>query len=120
MDIKIGEDQLSAYLHEAVVKALGEDSKALIISQVVSYLTTKPQSSSYDRTPSSPLMQAMNTAAMRVADKYIVDKMENDPDFKKQLDDLMKSAIEQVFVRKEDIAARMAEAMRKVLTGDRY
>ena len=119
VDIKISEDQLSAYLHEAVMKALGEDAKALIVSQAVTYLT-KPDDSGYGRAKTSPLMAAMHAAAYKAAEKVVTEQIENDTAFRAQLDTLYKEALDKVFAKKDDIVERMATSLRKVLTGSEY
>ncbi len=117
VDIKITDDHLSKFLEAAVINALGDSQKDLIIKEVVDHLVRKPPSGSYGHQSPSPLMAAVYTAADRLAVKIVSEKLENDEDFKAKLDDVLKAALVKVFAEKDNLASKMADAMVTAMSG---
>lgn len=119
MDLKISDEQLSSYLEAAVLTALGDNAKEMIVKHAIRYLTT-PATGYSGRKEPSPLLLAVNTAAIRIAEKLVEERLTTDQAFKQQLDEVFAEALVQTFADKEKLVARITAAIRKAITGDAY
>jgi hypothetical protein len=119
MDLKISDEQLSGYLEAAVMTALGDNAKELIVQHAVRYLTT-PTTGYGGRKEESPLLQAVNSASMRIAEKLVAERLSTDPTFQQQLDEVFAAAIAATFADKAKLAERISAALRKAITGNEY
>jgi len=117
MDLKISDEQLSSYLEAAVLTALGSNAKELIVQHAIRYLTT-PTMDYSGRKGVSPLLQAVNSACMRIADKIVMEKLSTDETFRQQLDEVFAAAVAATFADKTKLAERISQSLRKAITGD--
>jgi len=119
MDLKISDEQLSSYLEAAVLTALGDNAKELIVQHAVRYLTT-PAIDYSGRKGVSPLLQAVNSASTRLAEKLVEERLSTDQTFQQQLDDVFASAVAATFADKAKLVERISNALRKAITGNEY
>lgn len=119
MDLKLSDTQLNEMLQVAVIQALGDDAKALIIEQAIGYLM-KPQKDYRGQETVSPLLEAVQRATRNLAEKIVEERLAADQDFRVRLDEVFHLAVEKTFGDKELLATKLAEALRKAISGDRY
>jgi len=119
MDLKISDEQLSSYLEAAVLTALGDNAKELIVQHAIRYLTT-PTTGYSGRKEASPLLLAVNSASMRIAEKLVEEKLSTDQTFRQQLDEVFAAAVADAFADKAVLVGRLSAALRKAITGNEY
>lgn len=116
MDMKVEQSTLDAALQEAVLKALGENGQALIIKSAVEYLTKK-DTSNFGRSK-SPLDIALERACDAVANTVIYNRLKDDPEFIKNVDELYSEAFKKIFgaENREKVISKLTSAMSEALT----
>jgi hypothetical protein len=121
MDIKVDPGTLDAALHEAVLRALGENGRELIIREAVAHLV-KEESNTYGSKQPSKLRQAMWQAADDIARSVFKKKLEEDAEFRAQVEKLYEDATKRFFnvEHREKFVEKLAEKMSRAFVDDRY
>ena len=118
MDVKLEGAELSTLLHTALLQALGEKGREMIVQNAVTYLTTR-RNEGYGRGSGSPLEEMMQTAARDVARKFIEEMVANDQAFRAKMQSVFAEAAERAFSKEnragmvESLAGAMVATMWK-------
>jgi len=123
MDVKVEKDTLNAALQEAVLRALGENGRELIIREAVAYLTKEEDRGTYGggKQPSK-LRQAMEDAADKIARVVFKEKLENDSEFRSHVEKLYEDATKKFFnaETREKLVDKLADKLSRAFSEDRY
>lgn len=120
MNLELKGTDLEKYLEAATLQALGEHAKDALIKEVVRHLVTTTRD--YNGTTKSPLMTAMQSASVKVAEQVIRDKMENDSEFTDAIRGLYEEAIKRFLdaETREKLISKMADRLTRAFSEDRY
>lgn len=115
VEIKMDNDQTNQLLQAAILQTLGEKGQEMIIKEVVRYMTT---SSSNNYGASTPLQDHIRSVGRDIAEKILRQKMESDPEFVAQIEEIYIQAFRKVFSTegREELINRMATQMSAALT----
>lgn len=121
LNVELKDEQLTEVMQTALIQALGDKGKEVLLQSVVKYLTT-PQQSYSGSTRATPIQEALNLAANQFASKYFLEKMETDTRFTDLIKDLYEEAYQNLLNKenKEKIVEAMSRALRKAIVGDGY
>jgi len=114
--VKVDGEQLEEVLHAAVLQSLSGQAQEALVKYVVDYLCRKPTGSGYGPQSVSPLLSAVLSAAQRVADKIITERLEKDPEFAKWLDELYIEAFKQIENKRESVISEITSAMSRAMS----
>ncbi len=122
MDIKLDEPAMQALMVKAVMDSLTPERRDEMISQALVYLVKQPEKGSYGTQQPSPLMTAFRYAAETVVNKIAREELENDGEFKKQLESLFSDVTKKLFADevRETMVTKICELVVSGLKGDRY
>jgi hypothetical protein len=122
MDVKVEKSTLDAALQEAVLRALGENGRELIIREAIAYLTKEEDRGYGSSKQPSKLRMAMETAAEKIAHAVFTEKLESDPEFKRQVALLYEDACKKFFnvETREKLVDKLADKMSRAFTEERY
>jgi hypothetical protein len=123
LKLQLTDDNLKAIMSEAIMTALTEEQRAVLIKGALQYLLTAPPSSGYNsRPPTTPIQDAFNEAVRKVAFKVCEEAVSADGELKRQIDTLVADVAKRAFAedRREKLITKMADAVTSALTGERY
>lgn len=101
MELKLSDDQLKSLVSEAILNAINQEQRAILIKEAIQHLLQPKDGSGYHGQRMSPLQDSFNIAVQRVAHDICRDALENNADIKEQ------------------IRALVAESFRKALVDER-
>lgn len=104
-------EQLDQLLHKAIIDALGDEGRDLLIKETVAYLTTK-ETGGYGP-GRTPLIRALHVAASSAATRFAQEKIENDPEFQAMLRGVFERAVEQFMQPK--VQTKLVDAISSAL-----
>ena len=87
MNVELKDEQLTEVMQTALIQALGEKGKEILLQSVVKHLTT-PQQSYSGAIRVTPIQEALNLAANQFASRYFLETMEKDTRFADLIKDL--------------------------------
>lgn len=120
LKVELNDEQLTTVLHTALLQAVSDKGKEVLLESVVKHLTTARES--YGNKYTSPLQDALNLAANQFATSYFRDLLANDERIVAVVKDLYEEAFKKLLDEKvkERVADAMTNALSKALTGERY
>lgn len=112
MELKLNEEKIKELLSGAILKELGENQRDVLIAQSISYLLSEQKrGEGYYAEKFIPLHEAFNKAVKCVANKVVLEYVENNEEIKQKIKDLFAEGAEQLFTKhREKILEAMAEA----------
>src|SRR5882762_7773593 len=102
MDIKLDQEQMTTVVSAAILKSIDEDQRNVLIEGAIKHLLTAPPSNGYGSTRVSPLMDAFNSAAGRVASQLATEMISGDEVLKGRIRVLINDAFEKVFTESRE------------------
>lgn len=116
-EVSIQNEAFDAIVQKAVLEALGSQGQALIIKEALAYLTKK-DTGGYYSDKKSPIMRALETACDRIANTVLIEKLTNDAEFTKQIEEIYSEAFKKLFgaENREAIIKKLCGAMSAALS----
>lgn len=81
LEIKIDADAAKEVVKQAILEQLGDEGRARLIENALTFLLTEPPRSSYGTQQPSPLQVAFNDAARLAANEIVREHVAKDPAF---------------------------------------
>lgn len=119
MEIKLDSEAMQNAVSAAVLSAITNEQRDILMKGALAYLMNKSNSNSYN----SPtiLQDAFNQAIRESARKLADELIAKDESVQERLKTLFAESMETVFVTKrEDVVSKMADAFIKSMNADRY
>lgn len=120
MQIKLEDEQIQNALNAAILVAVGETGKEAIVKEAVRYLTSQDRGS-YGNNP-SPLQAALRETSRTIATAVLTERLTHDKEFLASVESLFVEAVRKMLnvENREKLVTRLAEAMAKGISEDRY
>lgn len=118
LKVELNDEQLTTVLHTALLRAIGDKGKEVLLESVVKHLTTVRDS--YGNRHTSPLQDALNLAADQFATQHFRELLANDERIVAVVKDLYEQAYQKLLDEKvkEQIGSAMTSVLTKALTGE--
>lgn len=120
MEMKLDAEVMKDVVSSAILKSLDDEQRNHLIQGAITHLLT-PQSTGnyYGNKNVSPLTDAFNHAVEKVANKIATDMLENDPQVRLKIQELIVAAFDKVFNdNREQTVSKIADAVVKGMTGE--
>lgn len=117
MKIDLGDDaKMKELIGEAILQSLDESKRAAIFKAAIAHILT-PEKPTYGHGNAvSPLESAFNDALTWHVRRFAQDMIENDEAIKEQLKSLMAEAAARVFVNRDGLVDKIADAIERGLS----
>lgn len=122
MKIDLDQNALKELISESIFNSFSEDQKQVMIKSALQYLLSPQENGGhYGRKQPSPLEEAFNRSISRMAEQLASTVLDNDPEVKSKLNLLIQEGITKVFMEsREETVGKIADAIRKAVSGERY
>lgn len=120
MDIKLNEEQMQSIVSAAIFQTLDEQQKEMMIKDALKHLMTAVPRGSYGERY-SPLAEAFHRAVQDQARKLATEMLENNAEINTKIQSLISEGVQQLMTdKREGTVLRIADAIVKGMTGERY
>jgi hypothetical protein len=111
MEIKLTDEQLHGLVSEAILRALDENQRNILIQNAIAVLLA-PKKDSYGYKITTPLQDAFNNAIAVVSQRIASETMLNDENVKAKMRGLLDEAMDRVFDKdREKHVQRVADSI---------
>jgi hypothetical protein len=120
LKVELNDEQLTTVLHTALLQAVSDKGKEVLLESVVKHLTTVRDG--YGNRRTSPLQDALNLAADQFATQHFRALLANDERIVAVVKDLYEQAYQKLLDEKvkEQVSNAMTSTLIKALTGGGY
>ncbi|MFA5436847.1 MAG: hypothetical protein WC372_12485 [Candidatus Neomarinimicrobiota bacterium] len=120
LKVELNDEQLTTVLHTALLQAVSDKGKEVLLESVVKHLTTVRDG--YGNRRTSPLQDALNLAADQFATQHFRALLANDERIVAVVKDLYEQAYQKLLDEKvkEQVSNAMTSTLIKALTGSGY
>lgn len=120
LKVELNDEQLTTVLHTALLQAVSDKGKEVLLESVVKHLTTVRDG--YGNRHTSPLQDALNLAADQFATQHFRELLANDERIVAVVKDLYEQAYQKLLDEKvkEQVSNAMTSTLIKALTGSGY
>ncbi len=116
MDIKLDEQMMRGLVSEALLKAMDEKQRELLIAGAIKHLLTPEKGLYSSSPPQSPMEVAFRQSVSNVAQRIVSERLENDAEFKDKINGLLNEALVMVMETGRDQTVKnIADAIAKGL-----
>jgi len=120
LTVNLGDLDLKEVVSAAILKALTDKQKEILIKDSLTFLLSQDKNSSYYGDKISPLQRAFRASVEEVAKEIITATLKEDTDIKAKISKLISDAVERIYTNDRDTTVkRIADKIIEGLTTDR-
>ena len=121
MDVRLNDDTMKDIIAKAVIDTLTPEKREELISAAIKALLTPSTSTGiYGNQPKSPLQDAFDTAVRSVANEVAREQIMANTELRAKIKDMIGEAWLKLVANESGIVEKLASALERGLTGDRY
>lgn len=122
MQLSLDNDTMKNLVSEAIFQSFDAQKREELVKVALQTLLQPPPENYSSRTkPKSPLQEAFESAIVDHARILVRESLTNRPEIKEELDKIILEGMNKFLTdKREDMVEKIADAMRKGITGERF
>jgi hypothetical protein len=119
--LNLSDDALREVVYKAILDTISADQRDTLLKAALAHLMSPGERDGFGGHRPSPLQTAFNDAVSRYAREAAYERLQNDAEWKAQIDALLGDVLKAFAGERRGKAVEaLADAMTKALTGERY